>query len=275
MNEWVITMGGNYNDKLYIGATLGFPFLKYSDETSYKEVALASDIAFDQFRQFTYNENLTTEGSGFNFKFGLIFKPVDFIRIGAAIHTPTYFYDMKDTYTSSVKSKFDNGDVYQEDSPEGKYNYKLTTPMRAIGSLAFIIGKIGLISADYEFVDYSEARFRSGDAGVYFDVNDAIMNKYTSASNIRLGTEWRVNQFNFRGGYAMYGNPFKSGYYDASRTSYTVGLGIKDVDYFLDFAYVLTQGKEDYYLYGTNVPLNPAKNTLTSSTFIMTLGFRF
>lgn len=276
MNEWVISMGANYNDKLYIGATLGFPFLKYNQESNYSEVALANEIGFDKFRQFNYNENLTTDGSGFNFKFGLIFKPVDFIRIGAAIHTPTYFYDMTDNYSSSVKSKFDNGDTYSADSPDGKFNYKLTTPMRAIGSLAFIIGKAGLLSADYEFVDYSEARFRSGNSDVYFDVNDAIRNKFTSASNIRVGTEWRLNQFNFRGGYAMYGSPFKSGINDAVTTSYTFGLGVKEADYFLDFAYVFSQSKEKYYLYNDfNNLVNPPSNKSTNQNFIMTLGFRF
>ncbi|MHC1708360.1 MAG: OmpP1/FadL family transporter [Bacteroidales bacterium] len=276
MNEWVMSLGANYNDKFYIGATMGFPFLKYSLESSYSETALASDIAFEQFRKFTYNENLVTEGSGFNFKFGMIFKPVDFIRIGASIHTPTYFYNMSDTYSSVVKSEFDNGDSFKEESPEGKYDYKLNTPMRATGSIAFIIGKFGLLSADYEFVDYSESRFRSKDADVYFEVNDAIRMKYTATSNIRLGTEWRYNQFNFRGGYALYGSPFKSDINDAARTSYTFGIGIRETDYFLDFAYIFTQSKQDYYLYSnTNVPLNPAYNETTNQNFIMTLGFKF
>jgi opacity protein-like surface antigen len=245
-------------------------------ESSYKETALSEDIAFDPFKEFSYNEKVVTEGSGFNFKFGFIFKPADFVRVVAAVHTPSYFYNMKDTYSSSMKSSFSNGDSYKEDSPDGEYDYKLNTPMRVIGSIAFIIGKFGLVSADYEFVDYSEARFRSEDADVYFEVNDAIRAKYSTANNIRLGTEWRYNQFNFRGGYAIYGSPFKTDINDAARTSYSFGIGIRDVDYFLDLAYVYTQSKEDYYLYDNSaINFLPAKNENTSQNFILTLGFKF
>ncbi|HRY33265.1 MAG TPA: hypothetical protein P5531_09895 [Bacteroidales bacterium] len=276
MNEWVMSMGANYDDKLYIGATLGFPFLQYTEDRTYNEEALDETTGFDQFRSFTYHQHLDVDGSGFNFKFGLIFKPTDFMRIGAAIHTPTYFYNMRETYSSSVKSSFDNGDNYKENSPEGKYDYKLNTPMRAIGSIAFIIGKHGLVSADYEFVDYSESRFRSSDAEVYFDVNDAIRNKYTTAGNLRLGTEWRLNEFNIRGGMALYDSPFKSSINDAARTSYTFGLGMRQATYFLDFAYVYTTSEEDYYLYDASIaPLQPSKNTNTNQQFVMTLGFKF
>ncbi|MCX6271349.1 MAG: hypothetical protein NTU44_09060 [Bacteroidetes bacterium] len=276
MNEWVVSMGANYDDKLYFGATLGFPFLKYNEESTYSELALASDIGFDNFREFTYHQNLETTGSGFNFKFGMIFKPIDWIRIGAAVHTPTYFYNMHDNYNTTVKSTFDNADTYTEKSPDGSYDYKLNTPMRAIGSLAFIIGKFGLVSADYEFVDYSEARLRSSNGDEFFDQNQAILDKYTTAGNLRVGTEWRVNEFNIRAGYALYDSPFKSGLNDAKRTSYTAGFGIKQASYFLDFAYIYTQSKQDYYLYYADfVPSAYANNKTVTQNFIMTLGFKF
>lgn len=276
MNEWVISMGANYDDRLYFGATLGFPFLRYNEESSYNELALAPEIGFDQFREFTYHQNLQTDGSGFNFKFGLIFKPVEFIRIGAALHTPTYFYNMHENYSSSIKSKFDNGDNFSEKSPEGSFDYKLNTPMRAIGSIAFIVGKYGLVSADYEFVDYSESRFRANDVDVYFDVNDAIRSKYTTASNLRVGTEWRIDKFSVRGGYALYDSPFKSNVNDAARTSYTFGLGLREAGYFMDFAYIFSKAKEDYYIYDpSRVPLSPSKNEIISQNFLLTMGFRF
>ena len=276
MNEWVMTLGGNYNDKLYFGATLGFPFLKYSEESTFNETALAENIGFENFREFTYHQNLETTGSGFNFKFGMIFKPADWVRLGASVHTPTYFYNMHDVYTNNVKSRFDNGDNYSEDSPEGTYDYKLNTPMRAMGSLAFIIGNFGFISADYEFVDYSESRFRADNSEVFFDVNDAIRSKYTSTSNLRVGTEWKYNEFNFRGGYALYGDPFKNSSLNGASSSYSVGFGMRQTTYFLDLAYVVTQMKNDYYLYySENVQPAIAKNDFKNQSFIMTLGFRF
>lgn len=276
MNEWVISVGANYDDKLYLGATVGFPFLRYFEQSTYSETALADSLPFDKFRQMNINNDLQTNGSGVNFKFGLIFQPVDFIRLGAALHTPTYFYNMHDSYSTTVNSAFDNGDKYTSSSPDGTFDYKLTTPMRVIGSVAFLIGKMGLVSADYELVDYSEARLRSSHAEDFFSANDSIRSKYTAAGNLRVGTEWRFNQFSIRGGYASYGSPFKSGINDAAQTMYTFGLGIRQQDYFLDFTYEYTSSKEDYYLYDSNLaPLNPVKNKLVSQNFILTLGCKF
>jgi len=42
-----------------------------------------------------------------------------------------------------------------------------------MGSLAFIIGHYGLVSADYEYVNYSQARFNSTDDS-YSDANNQI-----------------------------------------------------------------------------------------------------
>ena len=39
------------------------------------------------------------------------------------------------------------------------YKYTLTTPFRVNAGLAFQIKKRAIISADYEFVDYSTSRF--------------------------------------------------------------------------------------------------------------------
>lgn len=278
MNEWVFTLGANYNDRFYIGGTLGFPYLKYKEQSTYTEIAQPSPILpiFNEFEEFSYRNDLTTTGSGINFKLGFIFKPVEFVRIGGAIHTPTSFYSMHDNYSSSVESRFNNGDRYEAESPDGEFDYKLTTPMRMMGSVAFIVGKQGLISADYEYVDYSEARLRSDNADDFFDANDAIRASYTAAHVLRVGTEWRYDQFSFRGGYGMYGSPFKSGLNDGAKTTYSLGLGIREAGYFIDFAYLRTIAKEDYYLYEiTPSLLNPVKNEFTTQSFMMTLGLKF
>lgn len=278
MNEWVFTLGANYNDRFYIGGTLGFPYLRYKEQSTYTEIALESPILplFNEFQEFSYHNDLTTTGSGINFKLGIIFKPIDFIRIGASIHTPTSFYSMHDNYSSSVESRFNNGDNYKADSPEGEFDYKLTTPMRMTGAIAFIIGKSGLISADYEYVDYSEARLRSDNADDFFDANNAVRANYTAAHNIRLGTEWRFDQFSFRGGYGMYGSPFKSGINDGEKSTMSFGLGIREKGYFIDFAYQHVTASEDYYLYEISpTVLNPVKNDFLAQSFIMTLGLKF
>ncbi len=272
MNEMVFSFGGNYNDKLYLGATMGVPHLRYYEESVYTEEDVTDTIS--GFKSFTVYDNLETKGSGFNFKFGMIYRINDWVRIGAAVHTPT-FYTMHDNYSKKITSNLDTGN-YEAESPQGVYDYQLTTPMRAIGSIAFIIGKRGLISADYEFIDYSTARLRSEEnqsMNAFSEVNSKINSIYTTANNIRVGAEWNLAPIKIRGGYALYGNPFKSGINDGTSTSYTVGFGFREKEYFLDFAYVYSIYSEDYYLYpsvGTSTQLDR-----TTNNFLMTLGFKF
>lgn len=270
INEFVLSLGANYNDKLYLGASLGFPFVRYFENTTYSERDYDELVA--DFDEFNVYDNLEARGTGVNFKFGMIFRATNWLRLGAAVHTPT-FYDMQEDYNTTISSRFDNGDEFKESSPDGRFDYELETPMRAIGSVAFIIGKFGLISADYEFVDYSSARLRASDYE-FFEENDAIRNSYTATSNLRLGTEWKYENFSFRGGYAIYGSPYKNNINDGQRNAMTFGFGLREKSYFLDFAYVRSTASEEYYLYDPAL-VSPVKNDISQHSFIMTLGLRF
>lgn len=271
MHETVLSFGGNYNNRLYLGATIGFTGLKYIEESYYEEADIEDSIP--DFNMFQYSQDLTAKGSGMNFKFGFIYRVTDFFRLGAAVHSPTYF-SVSENYSSELNSKFDSGISYDESSPTGIFDYRVITPMRAIGSMAFIIKKKGLISADYEFIDYAEASLRST-PNVFSDENQTIRDKYTATGNIRVGAEWRLDPITLRGGYAHYGDPYST--YtnnDGSRNAYTVGLGIREEDYFLDFAYVLTRTKEKYYFYDPSL-VNAASNKMQSSSFMITFGIRY
>ncbi len=278
MSEFDISLSGNYNNKFYIGGTLGFPMLNYSEESSYTETDIEDTIPY--FNSFTLNQQLHTSGNGFNFKLGMILRPVDWLRIGGAVHTPTY-WKLHDNYSSDLTAEFDsvpqwsstNNKNYASSSPEGEYDYRLYTPWRLIGSMAVIIRKKGLISADFELVDYSAARLRGAFYG-FDSQNAAIDQKYTHASNIRVGTEWRFQPFSIRGGYAMYGSPYKNGLNDGKRENFSLGFGIRDDGYFVDFAYIYSLMSEDYYLYSGE--LTAATQTESEShTFQTTVGFRF
>ncbi|MFH0865164.1 MAG: hypothetical protein V1904_03155 [Bacteroidota bacterium] len=274
MQEMVITLGANYNNKLYIGGTIGIPNIRYHEHSTYNETDDADTLA--GIESFTFNEEINHSGTGVNFKFGLIYVPVDVdmlkVKIGAAVHTPTFF-NMHENWSSKMSSEFDNGENYSEKSPTGEYDFELTTPMRAIGSLAVQIGQYGTISADYEFVDYSEAKLDAlGEK--FFDENDNIQAKYTAQKNLRFGAEAALGLFSLRGGYAIYGSPYKSGINDGKKTVISGGFGIIDKGYFIDFAYAYSISNEDYYIYQYD-GLNAADIKKISNNFLITLGFRF
>jgi len=277
MGESVFSFGGNYDDKLYLGGTIGVPRIHYTESSQYKE-SIDNDTIYG-FKSFELNQNLTTTGSGVNFKFGMIYKPNDWIRIGGAFHSPSYF-NMHDAWNSDMTSTFTGSNASyssSSQSPQGTFDYSLTTPMRAIGSLGFVINKIGMVNADYEYVDYSSTRLHSSSYD-FLSENQAISNKYTSAGNIRVGTEWRVlNPISLRAGVAYYGSPYKQGVgNDGSRISYTAGIGFREANFSIDLAYVFTQTKENYYFYDPSAAyVDPSINTSKSSSVMMTFGYKF
>ncbi|MCF8233388.1 MAG: hypothetical protein K9G67_04415 [Bacteroidales bacterium] len=280
MNEVVMAFGANYNDRLYIGASFGFPYIRYSSSSTYTERKLNKDQDPGEFREFERTQDLETRGTGFNFKLGIIARPVNWLRVGGSIQTPTYYSSVSDEWQESYFTRFDTPDsqnnyTYYEESPLGTYDYDLKTPMRASGSIGIIFGRAGLISADYEYVDYSNAKLSAPDYD-FISENDAIQAKYTSTHNIRLGTEWRYGPFSIRGGYAIYGSPYSNNSNDGERNYYSFGLGYREKVFFADLAWVHESSEEDYYLYGyEDITVNPSKLESMTDLFMLTFGFRF
>jgi hypothetical protein len=281
MSEMSFSIGSTYKDRLYIGASVGIPSIRYKYESEYKETD--PDNRYPEFVSLTRRENIETRGSGVNLKLGAILRATDWLRLGAAFHTPTFYSNMRDDWRYRMSSqlildnKFENRSA---ESPRGRFDYELTTPMRAIGSATVLFGKSGLVSAEYEFADYSEVKLNSS-SYKYVDENRAMRDNYTAAHNLKFGTEWRLNDVYFRGGYAVFGSPYKSGVNDGSGNQLSLGLGLRQQDYYIDFAWVNSTFKEDRYMYwvpqgeGLDFISPVANQTFNRQLFMLTLGWRF
>lgn len=302
IDEYVLSFGANYNNKLYVGGTLGLPYLRYIQELDYKEddeknlwnetYYYYQDTIqknYSDFQSFNLEDNLKTTGMGINFKFGMIYKATDWVRFGGAVHTPTY-YSLTDEFSTRMSSSFSIAPPPltedQQDKPlsQGTFEYGLTTPWRLIGSAALIFKKIGFLSVDYEFVDYGQAFFNFKGSGedkfAGNEVNQTILNKYGPASNIRIGGEVSYEKFRFRGGYGLYGTPFKSGIAtgsaDNSRHSISFGLGLREDDYYIDFGFVRTTTKEFYLPYSlSSEATEGVQKSISQNNFLMTFGLKF
>jgi len=277
-NEWLAAIGTNFNDKVYIGATRGLPYIRYYSETYYVESDPENNS--DDFNNWSVSEYLNTTGWGVNFKIGIIAKPLEWMRIGVAYHTPTYYWSMRDnwyTVTTSDIYAYSNGGWYQGlyTSPTGEFQYKLTTPMRFIANVGFVIKSNGFISGAYEYVNYSNAKFKT-DYYSLSDVNSDINSSFTSTNNFRIGAEWRYSNLSFRGGYALYANPYANNLNDGQRQSYTGGLGLRYSNLAIDFAYVYSKMNTNYYLYSYGeIQTNPAANKINSQNFVLTISYKY
>ena len=279
IGEYAISVGANYSNRLYVGATFGIHRLRYNSVVTHMEVDDAYIV--DYFDAFTFIESLETRGTGYTFKAGMIFRPISLIRIGAAFHLPT-FYNIKESFYTGMESSFDPDSKNFEyagyyGSPNNEFQYWLRTPWKAIGSVAVQLGRMALISADYEYMDYSEANMdsRSTDYDL-LDQNDRIRAIYTAAHNVRLGGELHLGPMYLRGGAAFYDSPYKSTEinHEAWHISYSGGLGFRSENVFFDLAYVLRTTEYNYWLY---IPedVNGAKINASNHQVAATLGFRF
>ena len=72
MNEFVISIGGAYKEKLYLGATIGIPTLNYYEYSEHNEREI-SDTA-NNLRQMSLSEEILASGTGYNLKIGAIYR---------------------------------------------------------------------------------------------------------------------------------------------------------------------------------------------------------
>ncbi|MDR1757038.1 MAG: outer membrane protein transport protein [Culturomica sp.] len=267
MGECAMTIGTNYKDELYLGVTIGLQRTFHELKSSYSEIGEAN--APSGFDWFDYYEYQRIEGNGVNLKFGAIYRPIPQLRLGASIHTPTW-YNMTFEYESGIDAHFNTTDVnlgrdrtsYSTLSPLEPYDFKMRTPWRAILSIAGVLGRKAIISMDYEYVDYPSARFTDNSFGdSYRYENDAIKATYTGGHNVRFGAEYRVNSaFSLRGGYSLQHSPYKekgfSFTYDIPKgdklQTVSGGFGLNFGNYYVDAAYTYRFSKDKTVFYSND-----------------------
>ncbi len=275
MGEFVFSLGGNYDNIIQIGATFGIQNIRYTELSEFTETTDTLD-----FQSFNYIENLETKGTGYNFKFGLIYRPVNFFRLGLAFHTPT-FYTMKDIYSYSMQTNWRSADndgntQYNSETDEYEYDYEFYSPFRAVAGVAFILSRIGIISADYEYVNYSKARFRADDYD-FESENGRIKENFHLGHNFRLGTEIRLAPIYLRGGLS-YNSSARNSSFDANGSikAYSLGIGLKTKNVYIDVAFNQSFSNIDYLMYEYDAGLfENAILKITEEQINFTLGYKF
>ena len=142
--------------------------------------------------------------------------------------------------------------------------------------MAFFFQKNGFISADIEYVDYSNTNLSSNDFPTTAD-NRTIEQLYTSVVNFRVGGEYRYDIFRFRGGFGYYGDPDTTEIVDLSRTEFSLGAGVRLKNFFIDLGVVSSFANESSYSpYTFFDGTGPTANIETNNTnAVLTLGFNF
>ena len=315
-NEYTFNFGGNVSNVVYFGVGLGIMDLDY-EMTSYHDENLAGTSGFvpvyeessDQVynypitsSEFSLWNRLKTEGTGVNVKLGLIARLTNYWRLGLSFHSPTY-YSMSDYYTASVGNRYayvneNTNETFvgddMTDAPEGRYEYNLVTPWKFMASTAFIIGKKGIVSFDYEYTAYDKMSLSEVDGMEMNVANDDIASYFKAGHTIRIGGEYRITpQLSARLGYANQLSPMKvsvgdelniagmAPHYTLDRGTqyYTCGLGYRFGIFYTDMAYVHKRAKSDVLAFSpipvTGLTSEVATLCTKNNSFVLTLGFKF
>jgi long-subunit fatty acid transport protein len=276
IESYDFTIGSNISDRFYWGVTFSLTDLFYSLSSSYGE-------DFSEGGGFDLDNELETEGSGYQFKAGVIYRPIDALRLGVSYHSPTW-YSMTDRFHAIV---FPNG-IYNDDdvlvgptetpteNNANNWSYSFRTPSNLTFSAAAIIGSRAVVSVDYELKDYSSMKLdeRYNYRQDYSYDNQYISEDFKNTSTLRAGLEYCFTpQFSGRLGYAWMQNPnetrFKAGEkevgtagtvphftLDGDATYLTAGAGYRFAPkeaaggyFYIDVAFVYRQQESDLYFY--------------------------
>lgn len=265
IDEYAIDFGGNIMNTVYWGIGFGITDISYTQDAYYDEEltdaripdasAYATETGNGWFGLGNYQH---VHGNGFNFKAGVIVKPINELRLGLAVHTPTY-YDLRHEAYSVVDYSFSSGYEGYHEADEGYVTYydsDFKSPWRLIASAAGVIGGRGIVSMDYEYVGYDAMRVKDAYGEEYTDITGDIKNYYQSSHIVRIGGEFRVTpQFSVRAGYSYQTSPSKDAAIDNEEYIYTAGtnpayifdkttqyitggLGYRYKGFYADMAYV-------------------------------------
>lgn len=282
LSEISLSFAGNYDDKFSVGATLGVPVLNFRSEKIYREDESGPDTV-QYFNKLRFDENLDASGVGINLKIGVIFRPIHALRLGFAVHTPTA-YAISEEYVNTLIYDFTTSTGNFKDpqtSPIGKYDYTLITPWRMIGNAGILIGKVGFISGEVEYVDYTSASFKFKNTGedpnakeYQIDLNNQIQDELKAGVNFRVGGELALGDYRLRAGYGLIATPYKGD--NNYNKSYSLGLGARIEKFIIDLGYIHSENKQSYLPYTIGDGNQPIVDTqLDTNRFILTLGFRF
>lgn len=278
-NQWNLSYGINFNDKVFLGAGLGIVTLRYSSEKTYTETFSDAGQPMDVME---LRESLVLDGSGINVTAGVIYRPMSSLQLGFSAATPTSF-EIDENYSAALDADWNNFEyipgktltLQSAFTDNLNSTHALRTPWRLSLGGTYFFQKKGLISADIEWLDYSSARYDGDDFSAN---NDQIASLYTSTFNIRVGGEYRLSNYRFRAGYNLMADPFQSPQNGVNRSiaSYSAGAGYRTAKFYVDFAAILATGQTSYRPYLLDYPLDPlVKQRRTSTTLMITVGFPF
>ncbi len=270
-----VAFGGNVLDVAYFGGSVNIANINYHSIKKYVEGADKNNKT--NFDELYVEDIYNAYGAGASLSLGVILKPIHEIRIGVSYTSPTWM-TIDEDYSAYMSSTFLNSTpaFIDAETSINTTSYRISSPQKITGSLGFILGNYGIISADVDWVNYASMRMHSNrdNRDRARGVNAAIDETYRNTINARVGGELRLDNYALRAGYQYCQNPYNKDFINSDNATsiYSAGFGYRTRSFFIDFAYSLMNLKDSFSLYEYS---DIATSTMNRNSYIMTLGFKF
>lgn len=262
----------SYKDKLFIGLNLNSHFTDYRQTSRFYEDNNAPLTSRYTISRLQFDNELYTYGTGFSFQLGAIAKVTNELRLGLAYESSTW-HRLNDEFSQKLVGVSANTteelapDVVDPNITNFYEPYRLQTPSKITGSLAYIFGKKGLLSVDYSRRNYGNTQFKPVNDAYFSGINNAISNLLTSANELRIGAEYRIQAWSVRGGYRYEQSPYKNKTTVGDLTGYSTGFGYNFGGTKLDLSYASfsRNNQQGFFEQGLTdgAKINSKNNTVT------------
>lgn len=299
VDQYDLNASFNFNDRVYLGATLGLYNVSYTKRTLYDESYL-NDNSGQGYELQTFNN---IHGAGVDFKMGIIVRPFEYspFRIGFAVHTPTIYNLDYVTSAQLVSDMYQNGGNELKHTQIDTFNevgdmvrsFQLRSPWVYNVSLGYTLESYLAVGAEYEFKDYGKTHFRYPEGDLMdFETTEAQL-CMEGVHTLRLGVEINaLPRFAIRGGFNYDTATFKEDAFKnlplnsistdtdyantKERITYSLGVGYRGRVFYADVTYKNHMYKEDFYAFHDSANLlNATKMKNTQNQVLFTVGARF
>jgi hypothetical protein len=271
--KFTVNAAIQYQDNIYLGINLNSHFINYKRSTylfegNTNEGSYITEVGFEN--------NLNVVGDGFSFQLGGIAKLNDMVRIGFSYDSPVWYTISEETTQYLATIIDDDGSDLSTILDPRIVNvfpeYKLHSPAKVTGSIAFVFEKKGLISFDYSRKDFGNAKFKPESDSYFTNLNNQINSNLKAANTYRIGAELRHNQFSFRGGYKMQESPYEDEDFYGDLTGFSLGVGYSFGNAKLDLAYENSERSISHQLYNVGLT-DSAKIDAKNNDITLSLSF--
>lgn len=277
LNNWSLGGAVDIAKNLSLGLTVTYQTGSYRYDRNYSEEdrnGIYTTFPYNV-SALTLNDYIESDIAGWNAKGGLMFRIPEHFRLGIAIKSPTAF-NIRETYGSSARSYFKDGDVRPKDSPlasDFTTEYEIRTPWVVSGGFSVIADKL-VLSGDVEFTDWTTLEFTRGSDDLLRRNQDFKL-IFRPTANLRGGAEFDVRDpgLRLRGGFMYNPSPFKGDPTTFDQKFITAGLGILlGESTMLDVGYA--RGWWNTYVYNYDAT-SRVDQKITTNTFLATVTHRF